>query len=326
VEHGIKYSFVIGERPSPPGATPLYYAAFCGFIRPTKHLIIIHREYVNAKCGRHGSPLNAALFKGHTDVARLLLDHGAELNLTKTGDRPPLRRAYDNSNLELMRVLLEHGADVDTRDSNVFGTLLHDASRRGHAETVRLLLQHNANANAIGDSDETPLHFACPHIHNKVAQLLIDHGADMNSGNRRSVIPLWTAYRNNLKHLGIMRLLLENGADVDGRDHGALRRTLLHVASFGGETEVIHLLLRYNPDVNARDSLNQTPLHFASQFGRTEVAQLLLKYGADVNAEDNIPYTPLDWVGESCHDIVKLLLEHGAKRKGATTLILARTS
>lgn len=88
--------------------------------------------------------------------------------------------------------------------------------------------------------------------------------------------------------------LLENGADVGARDYGALGKTLLRVASLGGDTEVIQLLLRHNPDVNARDSSNQTPLHFASLFGLTEVAQLLLKYGADVNAEDNIPYTPLD--------------------------------
>ena len=322
VEYGMKYSFVIGERPSPPGASPLYYAAFCGFIQPAKHLIVTHREDLNAKCGLHGSPLNAALFKGHTDIARLLLDHGAELNLTKRGARPPLRRTYDDSNLELMQVLLEHGADVDARGGNTFGTLLHDASRHGHAETARLLLKHNANVNAIGDSDETPLHFACRYGHDKVAQLLIRHEADINSGNRRNATPLWIAYRN--KHIEIMRLFLENGADVDGRDYGVLRRTLLHVASVVGRIDVIHLLLRHNPDVNVRDSPAQTPLHFASQFGRTEVAQLLLKYGADVNAEDNTPYTPLDWADESCHDIVKLLLEHGAKRKGATMLV--RTS
>src|SRR5579863_7321384 len=60
--------------------TPLYCAASCGFARLVKHLIITHGEDVNANCSRGVSPLHAASRSGHVDCARLLLDHGANVN------------------------------------------------------------------------------------------------------------------------------------------------------------------------------------------------------------------------------------------------------
>ena len=59
-------------------------------------------ENLNAKCGFCGSPLHAASREGHLDVARLLLDHGAEVFLS----------AYDGRHLRILRLLLEKGVNA----------------------------------------------------------------------------------------------------------------------------------------------------------------------------------------------------------------------
>ncbi len=198
----------LAERPLRPEKTPLYYAAFCGFIGLTKYLIVTHGEDVNAECGRHRSPLHAASHQGHADVARLLLDHGADVNSRKGFRRIPLRIAYDRGHIEAMRVLLEHGADVDLQMDNIFGTLLHDASYHGQAEIVRLLLRHNADVNARSLWKKTPLHFASEEGHTKVVRLLLERGADVHAKDGSNDTPLANATQN--QHHDIVQLLLEH--------------------------------------------------------------------------------------------------------------------
>ncbi|KAH9003237.1 hypothetical protein EDB83DRAFT_2324394 [Lactarius deliciosus] len=60
---------------------PLYYAVLCGFYDLVKHLAVKYPHYVNTICGRYRLPLVAALGEGHVEVADLLLEHGANVNV-----------------------------------------------------------------------------------------------------------------------------------------------------------------------------------------------------------------------------------------------------
>ena len=70
----------LDEHPSPPAATPLYYAVLCGFIELARHLITTHAEDVNAKCGHSGTPLHGAYRGGQPKCIQLLLENGADVD------------------------------------------------------------------------------------------------------------------------------------------------------------------------------------------------------------------------------------------------------
>ena len=231
------------EHPPKLGASALYYAVLCGFSGLAKHLIAVHAEDVNAKCGYHGTPLHAALYTGHLDAASVLLGHGADVTLGDRDGRIPLVRAYDCRNLEAMRLLLERGADADVWYGS-FGLLSHHASYRGRAEVIQLLLQHDADVNARCSKTWTPLHWA-------------------STGG----------------HAEVVQLLLEYGADVDAQS--MTQNTPLHQASRSGHLEVVELLLKHGAAVHIRGEYDWTPCQMATFTGRSEVAQLLLKYGAE---------------------------------------------
>jgi hypothetical protein len=200
----------LSEEPSRPQATPLYYAAFCGFLGLVKQLISIDAVDVNGKCGWRGTPL-----------------HGA----------------CRGRQLECMRVLLDHGADVTALDGFVHAAL-HLSSIQGQVEAVRLLLQHNSDVNIKNYSNWTPLHYASTGGFTDVAQLLLEHGANVNAQDPavNGYAPLSLASGNG--HLDVVRLLLDHGADVHPRN-GSGRWTSYQLAMMVHSHEIAELLLQH---------------------------------------------------------------------------------
>jgi len=233
------------KHPSAPGATALYCAALCGFSELADYLISTHGEDVNIGCGRYGTPLHAASSEGHLETARILLDRGADIDITASFlDRTPLCIARNGGHLGVMRLLLDYGANVNARNGGL-GLLLHYASVDGEAEVIRLLMQHKADVNAIAPHcNWTPLHFASVFGRAKVAEILLEHGAYIDALAVDNRTPLYQASASG--HLEVVRLLLKHGADVHiQREDG---RSPLNAAILRGHAEVVQLLSEYGTE------------------------------------------------------------------------------
>jgi hypothetical protein len=157
--------------------TPLYCATLCDFSRLVKHLILVHAEDVNTKCGQRKSPLHAASCLGYVDSARVLLDHGADVSPPDLWDWTPLHFASEHGRLEVARLLVDHGANLNVGDKD-HSTPLYLASKMGHTEIVRLLLEHGADANTRGEHDLTPFQVATMYRRDDVAELLLEHSTE----------------------------------------------------------------------------------------------------------------------------------------------------
>jgi ankyrin repeat protein len=109
-------------------------------------------EYVNARNAKGRTPLyltsrgpsmggpNIAL--SLSSVARLLLDHGADVN-AGNDHSTPLHVAVQKGRVEVVHVLLEYGANVAAEDEDG-KTASQFASEMGHEEITKLLLEHRA--------------------------------------------------------------------------------------------------------------------------------------------------------------------------------------
>jgi ankyrin repeat protein len=294
------------ERPTRPEGTALYYAVLCGFSGLANNLIITHGENVNAKCGKHGTPLHVASFKGHIDAARLLLAHEADVNATNESKRTPLFSA-DNG-LDVLELLRELGVDVDTYYDEA-GLLSHEASLRVRADVIHLLLQHDPE---VGKYKRTPLCSAYEGGHLDAMRLLLEHGADVDVHYNKAGLLLH--YASFCGQADVIHLLLQHNADVNtGADSNV---TPLHAASMRGQARAAELLLEHGANVNAQDRTLGTPLHHASEYGYLEVVQILLRHGADVNIRGRNDWTPFQVATSNGHvDVAQLLLEHGAERE-----------
>ena len=224
-------------------ASPIYYAASCGFLDVMEKLLREHPEHISARGGPLGTALHAASRMNRLKVVQSLLRHGADVNATGKWGWTPLLSASDWGHLEVVRWLLDHGADVNAKDKSDDWTSLHLATHKGHCELVRTLLEHNADTSARNDSGFTPLHAASNQNCVDIVLLLLKHGADTEIGDSQYK-PLHTA--SSLGNLDTTRLLLEHGAEVNAEDHRG--RTAYQIASENGHNEVAQFLLAHGAE------------------------------------------------------------------------------
>ena len=131
-----------------PHGTPLHYAAFCGLSDILKSLAAKHPEDVNSQSFTGGeTPLHLNSRTGYVDVARLLIEHGADVATQREDGWTPLHLAASWGHVDLALLLIEHGADVVAQDEHG-RTPLHRASLGGRVDLARLLIEHGADTTA----------------------------------------------------------------------------------------------------------------------------------------------------------------------------------
>ena len=100
-----------------------------------------------------------ASFYGNTAIARLLLEHGANVNVQDQNGGTPLIMAAVNNHTETVETLLDAGAQVDRPDVHGFSPLLVSATK-GYLQPAQLLARRGADLHRHGDKGETALSLA----------------------------------------------------------------------------------------------------------------------------------------------------------------------
>ena len=117
-----------------------------------------------------------ALSLGNLKVARVLIEtKGAPIDERNENDETPLMIASIKGYLELAKLLIDKGADVNKPG----WTPLHYAASKGNIEMIRLLLEENAYIDAASPNGTTPLMMAAGYSSNPLAsKVLLEEGAD----------------------------------------------------------------------------------------------------------------------------------------------------
>src|SRR6266853_1832410 len=127
-------------QPTPPEATPLYYATLCGFRSVVERLVVTCPQDVSARGGYYSTPLHATLAKHNLDIAQVLLEHHADVTASNRDELTPLHWASRRGYQDFVELLLKYHTDLNIQDGEE-QTPLNVASRYGQAGVVRLLLQ-----------------------------------------------------------------------------------------------------------------------------------------------------------------------------------------
>jgi len=121
------------------GFTPLGLACYFGQAEVARYLVLKGASVnLPSNNGFNVFPIHSAAAGNFTDIVRLLIDYGANVNVKQQAGATPLHSAAQNGNLEMLILLLENGADVSVRMEG--GKLPADVAReKGFAEIAEIL-------------------------------------------------------------------------------------------------------------------------------------------------------------------------------------------
>src|SRR6266702_3967463 len=310
-------------------STPLHWAAFCGRLEITQ-MLLDHGANANMKDDHGETPLHQ-VSQGEYDsheqgvgIARLLLARGVDVNAQDKNHFTPFLLAALNGRLEIAQVLLDHGANANTENGS--GEMPLALVSRGKYDSqehalcdIQIFLVHGVDMNAQNKQYNTAIHLACYSGKIEITQMLLDPGAYMNKQNEQGETPLHLVSRGQYgseEHgVGIARLLLARGADVNAQDKNHFTAFLL--AALNGRLEIAQVLLDHGANANAQNDQGETPLHLVSrgEYDSEEhgvgIARLLLARGVDVNAQDKNHFTPFLLAAlNGRFKILQVLLDH----------------
>lgn len=318
--------WIDADRKDHAGQTPLYWAVFQNRLAIATILLMSGKVNVNSRDTEKRTPLCRLLEKDetftivhhhqrgtfvgigtlgyrstswktqetHEAIARLLVDNGADVNLSGSNGRTPLSFAAERRNDNIIKMLLEKGAAVEAKDNTGRTPLSWAAESSRNENSIRILLERGAEIESKDDAGRTPLSWAAgrrkPDAYDFYDTSIMDAPGISDGEN----------------DMNIIKMLLQAGANVESKDING--RTPLSWAAQGSSEKIPIQVL---PKEQEEGLVNLGT--YTSTREIRDITELLLEAGADLNAKDHHGRTPLRWATDCGNEkVVKLLESAGA--------------
>uniref|UniRef100_A0A671YTU0 Tetratricopeptide repeat, ankyrin repeat and coiled-coil containing 1 n=1 Tax=Sparus aurata TaxID=8175 RepID=A0A671YTU0_SPAAU len=273
---------------------------------------------------------------GHQEIASLLLEFGASVDVVSENGMNPLCFSAAAGHLGLVMLLSKRGSKVDHVDKSGQCALVH-AALRGHPDIIQYLLELEWSAEGQqqdyalkNKALQQALIAASSMGHTQVVRGLLalnnEHAVQIDSHDTLWGETALTAAAGRGK-MEVCDFLLEQGAVVQQVNRRGV--SPLFCAVRQGHWQIAELLLQHGADINISDKQGRTLLMVAACEGHLSTVEFLLSKGASLTSLDKEGLTPLSWACLKGHkNVVQFLVEKGAvidhtDKNGRTPLDLA---
>ncbi|MDC6389002.1 ankyrin repeat domain-containing protein [Maribacter sp. PR1] len=152
-----------------------YEAIIAGKIDVVDECLRKNKNLINHHSTDGFTPVSLAAFFDQTDIAKLLLENGADPGLAAKNPSKvnALHSAVAKENYTLCELLIEKGGDVNSTQMQQV-TALHSAIHRGNWEIVQLLIKNGADPSLKMENGDTPMAIAKREGFKKIEKFLAD--------------------------------------------------------------------------------------------------------------------------------------------------------
>ncbi|KAJ4135234.1 hypothetical protein NW768_004855 [Fusarium equiseti] len=237
------------------------------------------------------TPLRIALTYIRRKEARLLLQHGSDVNEDNKDGWKPLIHLCQVNDQELVQAVIEKGARLDDVDGKGLSALSY-AIKNNNKDISWLLMTKGADVNIPGPKSRHNIERALEHDDYSVAWLLCEHGAAIERQDEKGMTLLHRASRN--RNLRQVQFLMERGLTLSTVDKDG--QTPLHHAVKGGSEKVVHLLASRNTGskiLDKPDNNGSTALMLATLSMNLSMVPTLLRHGASCEVKDHNGMAPI---------------------------------
>lgn len=171
--------WINGEIYAPKGVTPIVLASRLGYTYLVRIMVYSGAD-VNSYCHKNKSALAWAVFNEHTEIVKILIDAGANVDMSDENGYTILMLSFltkrSRKSLNICKMLIDAGANVNAQ-TKLKETSLMFASAGGYTEVVRILLAADVIVNLKNKFGETALDMALTRNNKEIADLLRLAGA-----------------------------------------------------------------------------------------------------------------------------------------------------
>lgn len=291
----------------------------------------------------YGSPLHWAAKFNQLEIAKILIENGADVNKETNRDYSILIQACETGNSKLVELLLSHGSKWHY-DNEIYTQPIHHAKT---GDIAKMLIEEGESINTYCKQYGMPVHYAAYSGFTNAIKFYLQEGVDINQEARlyvspfkgyQTITPIWlAAYNGDVKTI---KLLQSMGGNIDYSAHSEFfNGSLLHAAAINRDSSVMEYLTSQIKNIEIKTDFEKliyiggayndrsipsggslwnamTPLGLSAYFGNLEAAKVLVKKGANTNYRNPQGWAILDFAivtGRNA-EMVKYLLKNGAKR------------
>ena len=215
---------------------------------------------VNEVQSHSDRPLHVAASHMHLFAVRVLLDHGADVNLVSQKYGSPVMAVLEGC------LALQLEAQYEPQDAKDLGKKLPLSASQNRLNGIQWLGQERPGSKYTRNSQ-------CLEI----IQMLVKAGTKLRTDMKSFGSALHISAF--LGMVPVAQLLLDNGANIN--EKGGYFETALYAAIEGNQTTMAELLLRKGIEVDHVSARFDSPLQYACYRKRPRIIPLLLEYGAD---------------------------------------------
>ena len=290
-------------------------------IEMVKYLISIGQD-VNAQIFADGgwinSPMKVAAQNGNIEIAKLLIDEGANLNSSDDY----IYNAIDYGNYDIAKLLIDN--DVFNLNTNTTREqAIELAKKQKYYEIEKLLSSEDSNniagydelMNAVSKGDMkaleklikddtdlnkqydniTPINLAAARNDKEMVKFLAEKGADINLEDGYGYTPLIIAikYRN----IGLAKNIIDLKPDLNAICSATGDTPLTYLVNankYGGGADLCYYMIKNGADINKKNKEGNTPLMIAAASYNYGIVGVLVNMGADYNIKNKEGKTAID--------------------------------
>lgn len=255
-------------------------------------LLIKHGANVNVTSAYRGTIITDALRLKNSEIVPVLIECGVNINTpTEMGgkkDMTPLMLAVDGGFIDTAKLLLEHGAEVNLKNHHGWSALFIASFQALRCDSypmglyvIDLLLEKGADVNTKDDRGNNALHFAAMYDRVDYAKKLVDYGIDINNKNSSGLNVLMDLCAK--PGLKVFKYLIDMGLDVNAKTTNGLTALMIAAGSeLPNHIELVKFLIDHGASINEKDVFGNNALKYALGNFDTEKADLLRKHGAKI--------------------------------------------
>jgi ankyrin repeat protein len=218
-----------------------------------------------------------ALRLERVDLAKFLLQNGADINATNKPGMAPIHAIAETGNLELLELAKSYKVDLTAQDKNSCNAL-HYAAKSDDPTMACIFVGEGLDIESTSKQGETALIVAVQANKPEMVAELITSGANIDHLSNQMVSALYIAATKGYPK--IVDILLEKGANPN-KTCTTERNTCLHAAIRKKHFKVAFALIAAGARIDIPDKRGVTPAHIAATVGCIPLLSLFSEHDKD---------------------------------------------